>query len=134
VTTDLIPPPEAQLIARLREHPPRMSIRQAALQAAISESRWRQIEHGVRMFRGVAYPEVDAPAATIAKMAAVVGATPADLVQAGRGDAAGELEALLAAIAGAGDLTGHQKRGLTGWIRHRDDADGPDAPGEPRPD
>jgi len=97
VTTHPHPPPEALLIAGLREKPPRMSIREAAARAGISDARWRQIEHGVRYFRGVPHPETG-PAPTVAKMAFAVGVTPDDLSGAGRADAAGELEAILDAI------------------------------------
>lgn len=94
MTTTPEPPPEAVLIAGMRERPPRQSIRAAATAAGISEGRWRQIEHGVRRFRGTAYPE-RGPAPTIAKMARAVGAVPEQLAAAGRPDAAAELEALL---------------------------------------
>lgn len=85
-----IPPPEAQLIEQKRNQPPRMSIRQAAARAGISETRWRQIESGARIFRGNRYPE-RAPAGTLASMARVVGVTPGELANAGRQDAADEL-------------------------------------------
>lgn len=96
-----------------------MSIRQAAMEADISESRWRQIEHGIRMFRGIAYPETDAPAATVARMAFVVGAVPGDLAGAGREDAAGELEALLASVKMTGSFSGRQKRRLAERLKRR---------------
>ena len=110
---DAIPtPPYAQLIRRLREAPPRMSIRQAAVAATrlarsmnaadpdnpvpvpeVSASTWGQIEKGSRMHGG--RPEKrGAPAATLAVMAVTAGATPGELTEAGRPDAAGELEAL----------------------------------------
>jgi hypothetical protein len=113
VTTSPQPPPEAQIIAEFRERPPRMSIRAAAAEAGISESRWRQIENGVRMFRGTPYPE-SGPAQTVAKMAAVVGVTPDQLTHAARPDAAGELEAILAEST---ELTARQKRYLGRKVR-----------------
>jgi Helix-turn-helix domain len=88
------PPDEAKLIRRLREAPPHMSGHEASRRAGISEARWRQIESGIRWFRGVAYAE-SGPKKTVAKMAQVVGATPGQLTRAGRPDAAGELKALL---------------------------------------
>lgn len=84
------PTPEGALIASRREQPPRMSIRQAAKRTGISEARWRQIEHGVRYFRGQPYPE-SGPAPIVARMAATVGVTAAELTAAGRADAAAEL-------------------------------------------
>lgn len=87
------PPPEAVLIARKREEAPRMSIRAAAEQAGISETRWRQIESGRRMFQGKPWPE-RAPAAILARMARVVSVTATELEKAGRPDAAAELDAL----------------------------------------
>ena len=91
-------PPEAALIRRLRKAPPEMSMRKAAEAAGISPTRWEQIEKASRMFRGTRYPEPPGPAPTVARMAAVVGATPEQLRAAGRADAAGELEVLLARL------------------------------------
>jgi transcriptional regulator with XRE-family HTH domain len=87
------PPPEAELIARYRETAPRKSIRQAAVEAGISDTRWRQIETGRRTFRGQAFPET-APPEILARMAQAVGVPPAELEEAGRADAAAELLAL----------------------------------------
>lgn len=98
-----------------------MSIRQAAGHAGISEARWRQIEHGIRYFRGDPYPETG-PAQTVAAMARVVGASPAQLIDAGRADAAGELEALVAAVGSMPGLTGRQRDKLAGRIK-RDSSD-----------
>jgi len=96
------PPDEAKLIRRLREAPPAMSGHEASRRAGISEARWRQIEGGVRWFRGVPYAE-SGPKKTVARMVWVVGGTPGQLAEAGRPDAAGELEALL-----RDDLTGRR--------------------------
>ena len=91
------PPPEARLIKRKREEPPRLSIAAAARLADMSDTRWRQLESGYRLFHGRYEPET-APAQTLAAMARAVGVTPAELRDAGRPDAAGELEALLLAV------------------------------------
>lgn len=88
-----------------------MSIKKAAAAAGISDTRWRQIEHGMRQVRGEPVQEIG-PSPTVAAMAAVVGATPADLEAAGRPDAAGELAAILEALDGAGSFTARQKRAL----------------------
>jgi hypothetical protein len=90
------PPPEALLIERKRKAiVPRLSQRNAALRAGISETRWRQIEVGGRWFRGRWEPEI-APPDTLARMAYVAGATPDELREAGREDAAPSLETVLA--------------------------------------
>lgn len=123
---DLLPPPEAppeaRLITELRERAPRMSMSHAAREAGISPTRWRQIENGYRPERGINYPE-SGPAQTVARMVMVVGGTPQQLIDAGRPDAAGELEALLAAVEMTPNFTGHQKRGLTEWLERRRDSD-----------
>jgi len=121
MTADLLPPPEAQLITAMREKPPRMSMRQAALQAGISETRWRQLEAGARDFRGVKYAEPPGPAQTIARMAFVVGATPEQLTAAGRADAAAELEAMAESVEHAPPFTGAQRRALAGRVRRDKD-------------
>ncbi len=117
MVTDLAPPPEARLITEMREKPPRMSMRQAAREAGISETRWRQLEAGVRDFRGVKYAEPPGPAQTIARMALAVGATPAQLTEAGRPDAAAELEAMAESVEHAPPFTGAQRRALAGRVR-----------------
>jgi hypothetical protein len=90
------PPPEALLIERKRKAiVPRLSQRNAALKAGMSETRWRQIEVGGRWFRGRWEPEI-APPDTLARMAHVVGVTPGELREAGREDASLPLETLLA--------------------------------------
>jgi hypothetical protein len=65
----------------------RLSARQAANQAGISEGRWRQIVAGYQSAAGQHIPVV-APAATLARMALAVNLTAEDLVDAGRTDAA----------------------------------------------
>ncbi len=86
-------PPEAQLIERLRtEVRPKLSVRAAARASGISDSRWRQIIKGYRQETATLRVPVRAPADTLARMARAVGATPAQLREAGREDAADELE------------------------------------------
>ncbi len=116
MSTDLHPPPEARLIAELRAKPPRMSMSEAARRADISLTRWRQLENGYRPFKGVNYPETG-PAQTIAKMAMVVGATPQQLADAGRADAAGELEAMAAQVEHTDVFTAKQRAGLASRVR-----------------
>lgn len=88
--------------------------------AGISETRWRQIESGVRHFRGQVFPE-RGPDPTVARMARVVGVTPEQLTARGRPGAAAELEALL--LVGANHLTRNQLRRLEKDTRSDDDAD-----------
>lgn len=85
-------PAEGALIQRamIRE---RLSARQAATKAGMSEGRWRQIVSGYQSARGQHIP-VTAPAPTLAHMAKAVGLTPEDLTEAGRGDAADVLRDL----------------------------------------
>ena len=90
------PPPWGALItAALRAAG--LSAREAARRAGISEGRWRQITSGYQVVSAGIYAPVRGPAATLARMAAVAGVTPAQLEQAGRADAA----AILAASPGA---------------------------------
>lgn len=88
--------PEGRLIdeARKKIRPP-LSGREAASRAGISEGRWRQIITGFQSTTGVRIP-VTAPAVTLARMASVVGVTPDELQEAGRGDAAAELKTIAA--------------------------------------
>jgi transcriptional regulator with XRE-family HTH domain len=65
-----------------------ISAREAARRAGLSEGRWRQITGGYQVVSPGVYAEVRGPAATLAKMAAVAGVTPAQLRAAGRDDAA----------------------------------------------
>jgi hypothetical protein len=65
-----------------------ISAREAARRAGLSEGRWRQITGGYQVVSPGVYAEVRGPAATLARMAAVVGVTPAQLRAAGRDDAA----------------------------------------------
>ncbi|MEW2068470.1 helix-turn-helix transcriptional regulator [Streptomyces sp. NPDC007346] len=84
------PPTEAALIARAQKRSG-LSGRKAASLAGISDARWRQIIHGYQTISGTRLP-VSAPDGTLARMASVVGVTPDQLREAGRPDAADELE------------------------------------------
>ncbi|OMC00349.1 hypothetical protein A5733_04355 [Mycobacterium sp. NS-7484] len=86
------PPPEAELIERLRaEIRPPLSARAAARAAGISEGRWRQIVKGYNKATSDVRVPVIAPAETLARMAKAVGAGPEQLSEVGREDAADEL-------------------------------------------
>ena len=111
MTADVTVPPEALLIARMREKAPRISMSEAARRSGISLTRWRQIENGFRPERGVRYREVG-PAQTIAKMAAAVGISPAQLAEVGRADAADELAVILADLEQSGVFNGRQSAAL----------------------
>lgn len=90
------PPPEAELIERLRrEFTPRLSVNRASKMAALSEARWRQIAKGYQQVDPQTRVAVRAPSDTLARMAYAVSATPKQLRNAGREDAADELELLL---------------------------------------
>lgn len=65
-----------------------LSAREAARRAGLSEGRWRQITAGYQVVSPGVYAQVHGPAGTVARMAAVVGVTPAQLRTAGRPDAA----------------------------------------------
>lgn len=84
-----------ELIESLRKQVrPAMSVRKAAEAASISEGRWRSLAKGThQVSKGTAVP-TRAPADTLARMARTVGATPDQLREVGRGDAADELAAL----------------------------------------
>jgi hypothetical protein len=121
--TSPTPPPEARLIRERRENTvPRLSMREAARRAAISAPWWRMIETGIRRVQGQDFPE-RANDSTLAQMALVVGVTPAELIEAGRSDAARLLAKLLEAptdglatlaadVANARGLTERQKQEL----------------------
>lgn len=81
--------PEGRLIAEaLARRVPRMSQREAARRAELSETRWRQIIAGYQQLADGVRAPVVAPAETLARMAAAVGVSAGDLAQAGREDAA----------------------------------------------
>jgi hypothetical protein len=79
----------------------KLSAREAARRAGISEGRWRQIAGGYQVVSAGVYAPVHGPAQTLARMAAVVGVTPAQLTEAGRPDAA-------QALASSGPDSGHE--------------------------
>lgn len=87
------PPPEGELITAARERA-RLSVREAARRAGISEGWWRQIVKGYQTLSGGGYGLLRGPAETVARMAQVVEVTPQQLEDAGRPDAANELRAL----------------------------------------
>jgi transcriptional regulator with XRE-family HTH domain len=94
MTTKPEPQPEGKLITDARKRA-RLSGREAARRAGISEGRWRQIVNGYMVVtKGVYSPVVGAPADTIARMAQSVDVTPEQLEQVGRADAAEELRRL----------------------------------------
>ncbi|HEX6473302.1 MAG TPA: helix-turn-helix transcriptional regulator [Streptosporangiaceae bacterium] len=94
MTTKPEPQPEGKLITEARKRA-RLSGREAARRAGISEGRWRQIVNGyIVVAKGVYSPVVGAPANTIARMAQTVDLTPEALEAAGRADAAEELRQL----------------------------------------
>lgn len=78
-------PPEGVLLEQAREHTG-ISQNEAARQAGISGTRWRQIVHGFASTmtspRGVK---------TLARMARVVGVTPDQMEAVGRGDVANQI-------------------------------------------
>ena len=80
-------PPEGRLLADAAERH-RLSIREAARRAGLSYGRWRQITPGYQNVSPGSYAVVRAPARTLARMAGVVGVTPAQMEAAGRADAA----------------------------------------------
>jgi transcriptional regulator with XRE-family HTH domain len=87
------PPPESVLIRDARKRA-RLSGREAARRAELSEGRWRQIENGYQSVTRGVFAESPGPAETVARMAQVVDLTPEMLEEAGRADAAEELRRL----------------------------------------
>ncbi len=103
MTTKPDPQPEGKLITEARKRA-RLSGREAARRAGISEGRWRQIVNGYMVVtKGVYSPVVGAPAETIARMAQSVDVTPEQLESVGRADAADELRKLNAGARAAAD-------------------------------
>ena len=86
------PPPWGVLMTRALVRA-KLSAREAARRAGISEGRWRQIAGGYQVVSAGVYAPVHGPAGTLARMAAVAGVTPAQLRRAGRPDAARALAA-----------------------------------------
>ena len=122
------PPPEAKLIASLREAMvPPLSMREAARRAGISPATWTQNEQGYRKVTPAVTIPIRATDDKLASMALVVGATPEQLRNAGRDAAAGMLEKLIAAgpdetaqmveaIRHSADFTTEQKRRMIDMI------------------
>ena len=81
------PPPWGVLLSKALADA-RLSAREAARRAGISEGRWRQVASGYQVVSPGVYAPVRGPAQTLARMAAVAGVTPAQLTEAGRADAA----------------------------------------------
>ena len=123
------PPPEAKLIARLRQDQvPSLSMREAARRAGMSAALWTQNEQGYRKVTPAVTIPISATADKLAAMALVVGATPAQLREAGRDDAAGILQKLIDAgpdptaqmvekIQQSRDFTEQQKRALIEMVQ-----------------
>ncbi|WNI16436.1 helix-turn-helix domain-containing protein [Actinacidiphila sp. ITFR-21] len=85
--------PEAQPEGKLIEDALKttgISQREAARRIGLSDARWRQIVSGYQSISGYKAP-VRGPAATVARMAHIVGVTPDQLADAGRDDAAAKL-------------------------------------------
>lgn len=96
---------------------PKLSVRKAAELAQISEGRWRQIAKGYNQAtRDTALPTI-APADTLARMAQVVGATPEQLREVGREDAADEL-VLMEAQGKPGLIAQQDKEGSASMTIH----------------
>lgn len=94
-------PPEGKLIADALTRSG-MSIRKASLAAGISYGRWRQITSGFQNVSPGSWAKVTGPAATVARMARVVGVTPEEMAATGREDVADILRAEPARQADAG--------------------------------
>jgi hypothetical protein len=105
-------------------------MREAARRAQISPAWWRMIETGVRRVARQDFPE-RANDETLARMAQVVGATPAELRDAARPEAAVLLEKMLAAgpdpmtrlaedVRNSRDLDESQKKHLLSLLERRD--------------
>ena len=87
--------PEGALIAAALKRA-RISQREAARRAEMSENRWRAIMHGYQSVGEGVNASVRGPAETLGRMAHVVGVTPEELEAAGRPDAAESLRKLQA--------------------------------------
>jgi transcriptional regulator with XRE-family HTH domain len=85
--------PEGALIQRAAERT-RQSARQLAAKVGISDTRWRHIVNGYQPIGRGQSIEIVAPPDTLARMARAAGVTADQLREAGRGDAADELDAM----------------------------------------
>lgn len=108
------PPPEAMLIKQRREALiPALSRRQAAKRAGFSPALWAKIEHGFdQVARGVTIPYAGTPD-KVARAAAVVGITAAELEACGRDDAARVLASLPAPSSRSPDDMAAEMRAMT---------------------
>lgn len=125
-------PPEARLIARLRrEKVPPLSMREAARRAGFSVATWTQNEQGYRKVTALLTIPITATDEKLARMALVVGATPAQLREAGRDGAARMLQKLIDAgpdpksqlaekIRQSRDFTDRQKQALIEMVLRED--------------
>lgn len=78
------PPPEGVLIEQARNQA-KLSVREAARRAGISEGWWRQVAKGYQSLSGGAFGIVrDVPADTVAKMAKAAGVKPEQMETEGR--------------------------------------------------
>lgn len=92
------PPPEAKLIAELRNAMvPPLSMREAARRAGFSAATWTQIEQGYRKVTPAVTIPIKGTDEKIARMALTAGAAPEQLAAAGRPAAAEMLAKLIAA-------------------------------------
>lgn len=99
------PPPEGRLIADAARRA-NLSIREASRRAGISYGRWRQVVTGIQNVSPGNYAKVHAPAATLARMAAVAGVTAEQMETEGRRpDAAEEMRKRAAASPAPAPMT-----------------------------
>lgn len=110
---------------------PAVSMREAARRAGISTATWVQAEQGYRKVTPAVTIPIRATADKLASMGLVVGATPAQLREAGRDDAAAILQKLIDAgpdpksqmvekIRQSRDFTERQKRELINLVLRED--------------
>ena len=123
------PPPEARLIAELRNGMvPVLSMREAARRAGFSVATWTQIEQGHRKVTAAVTIAIRGTDEKIARMALVVGAAPQQLTEAGRPGAARMLERLIEAgpdpveqiaeiVRQSGDFSERQKAYLSDLLK-----------------
>lgn len=90
---DEFEPTAAARLIEARRGDQRLSVRKAAMTAGISEGRWRQVAKGYQAAAGGARLPVNVRPDTLARMAAAVGLTSADLRSLGEREAADELDA-----------------------------------------
>lgn len=107
---------------------PPLSMREAARRAGFSVATWTQNEQGYRKVTSSLAIPIRATAEKLARMGLVVGATPQQLSEAGRQDAAVILQKLIdagpdpvdqlaEAVRNSGDLSDKQKQALIEALR-----------------